>query len=92
MLLETLRLIAGGEIADLTDLADRLEVSPGLAVQMLEDLRQRGYLRLDQPGCTGGCEGCPLAATCSFQARPRLWTVTSKGSALLEDPSGASGP
>ncbi|MGQ9586219.1 MAG: FeoC-like transcriptional regulator [Anaerolineae bacterium] len=83
MLQDALRLMAEGGVRSLAELAERLEVSQDLALQMLEDLKRGGYLKADLMGCTGACEGCPAAHTCSLTAQARLWTVTPKGLALL---------
>jgi len=83
MLEEALGLVVRGEVGSLAELAERLDVSQPLATQMLEDLRRAGYLKLDLMGCTGACEGCSLAPTCSLTAQARLWTVTPMGLAVL---------
>jgi Mn-dependent DtxR family transcriptional regulator len=89
MLEDVLRLIARGEVAHLGELADQLGVSQDLGAQMVEDLGRLGYLRLDRIGCTETCQGCSLATGCSVSTKPRLWTVTPKGQALLgRDPAG----
>jgi hypothetical protein len=88
MLEDVLRLIARGEVAHLGELADQLGVSQELGGQMVEDLGRLGYLRLDMVGCSGACQGCSQATGCSVSTKPRLWTVTPKGQALLRRGAG----
>lgn len=83
MLEDLLRLVAEGRVANLDELATHLEVSRDLAAQMLADLAQAGYLKVERMGCTAGCEGCPVAAECALGPGLRLWTVTPKGQAWL---------
>jgi Mn-dependent DtxR family transcriptional regulator len=92
MLEDALRLVAEGRVGNLDELAARLEVSRDLAVQMLADLVQAGYLKVERMGCTAACEGCPLAEECALGPGVRLWTVTPKGQAWLSRGAGKRSP
>jgi len=65
MLRELLKIVQeGGSFYTPVELAQRLDVSAGLVIQMLADLERMGHLTntTEQPG---GCTNCPLVRRCS---------------------------
>lgn len=82
--LRFLRLLSGGGICSIADLARQLGVSDGLVTMMAEDLTRRGYLVALSGGgeCKTDCAGCGLAAGCSVpspQERLPTLTLTPRG-------------
>ena len=75
-----LRLLRDNEVQSQLDLAQKLNVSPGLVVQIARDLTRRGYL-LEGSGACGedepACGGCSAAHTCQIVST--VWTLTEKG-------------
>ena len=84
MLKQLLLTIGDASIVRPDDIARSLGVSPRLLAPMLDDLVGRGYLQPIVKPCSAPCESCPIAAACS-PAQSRLWTVTARGRALLEN-------
>jgi hypothetical protein len=83
MLLDTLRLLATGQVQNQIDLAERLNVSEALVVQMLQTLAFQGYLvpTMMGGGCTG-CAACHGSQPCCPPGRSpetRGWLLTPKG-------------
>lgn len=77
MLRESLRLIAAGSVTGVSDLAERLGVTPSLAEQLVADLVRLGYLQSPEATCSSRCRGCPLAQGCSRQLG--LFSITERG-------------
>lgn len=87
MLKKVLKELAAGNGYSLANLAQRLDVSEGLLIQMMEDLAGRGYLaplgRAEGGGCAS-CAGCAAAKSnscCppSASKAPQGWMLTPKG-------------
>ena len=76
MLRDGLRLIAGGEVTGIEDLASRLGVPPALAEGMVHELVRIGYLQTPDQACSSGCQGCPLGRQCA--GRGYLYALTEK--------------
>lgn len=83
MLRQLLRLAAGRGTMDLKALAVELGTTPAMVAQMLEQLQQQGYLQAVVQGCGAPCERCPLHSACLYRRQPRVWSLTTKGEALL---------
>ena len=79
MLEHLLKLIAGGSIQSLDDLANQLDVAPNLVSAMLGDLERMGYLNKVSGGCDKSCGGCPNQSMCGIMGGGELWSVTEKG-------------
>jgi predicted ArsR family transcriptional regulator len=77
MLRHLLQLVARDEAVRSTELASALGVSAALVDSMLEELAQRGYLRLVAAGCTA-CARCPARAACLFGNAARVWVPTER--------------
>ena len=78
MLRRLLELVARTGTARSTELARAMDVSTALVEPMLEELTQRGYLRLLSPGCAA-CARCPVRAACLFGNAARIWVLSVKG-------------
>ena len=79
MLEDLLRLVAGGSIQSLDDLAGKLNVPPSLVSAMLADLERMGYLNKVNSACDNSCSGCSSASMCGIIGGGDLWSVTEKG-------------
>ncbi len=80
MLHRLLRQIAEGtHLQTTTALADTLDTTPELVIQMTEQLARQGYLR-ENIQCADGCKSCSLKVACGAKnSGARLWAVTEKG-------------
>jgi DNA-binding Lrp family transcriptional regulator len=84
MLHQLLETIQAGEVQSLLELARKLNISPGMVLQMAKDLAARGYLQEMGADCNEpekGCPDCSVNSTC--QVIVRHWFLTEKGRALL---------
>lgn len=89
MLERLLGVLAKGGAHSPAELGRELGVARGLVEQMIEDLAQRGYLRLALDDCGDRCTGCPLTGRCFPKGQGRLWALTEKGrAASRESPKG----
>jgi len=71
--------------ASSAELAHALGVSTALVEPMLEELAQRGYLRLFAPGHAQPCERCPARAACLYRSQAPVWVLSAKGQGLATD-------
>lgn len=78
MLQRLLTLIAAGQQRSLAELAQKMEISPILLEEMLQQLVHQGYLE-DLTCRTTGCDGCPAKGACFTGAHQRMWALTVKG-------------
>jgi hypothetical protein len=62
-----------------TDLARQLGISEALVGAIIADLERRGYLQAVATGCSPGCSGCPLRASCVLGGLGRGWVLTPRG-------------
>lgn len=89
MLERLLRILAREEITTMGELAERLNTSPGLLEQMLQDLSRGGYVELVDIACNGHCAACEESPICALVHGKRVWRVTEKGFRLAarQEPS-----
>ncbi|MBN1877228.1 MAG: winged helix-turn-helix domain-containing protein [Anaerolineae bacterium] len=85
MLKRVLQELSTGNVRSQADLAQRLGISEGLLMQMMEELMHKGYLMpvMPTPAC-GGCSGCGVGKTCPTKTLDKLpasrkWILTAKG-------------
>jgi hypothetical protein len=50
---------------------------------MLDELAQRGYLRLLAPGYATACARCPARTACLYGNQARVWIFSAKGQKLV---------
>lgn len=79
-----LRLLSAGGLRSTSELAQKLGISNGLVVMMVEDLTRRGYLVAlsGAQECSTSCAGCGLASACNgarVQEGLPLLTLTPRG-------------
>jgi len=82
MLKKVLQALANGNVHSQADLANQLNVSEGLLVQMMKDLARKGYLVPLDTGASSGCATCKAScSSCSAHkiALPQGWELTAKG-------------
>ena len=84
MLRRLLHLVVTEGAAEVTALALALGASPRQTEQMLAELERRGYLEQIAAGCGQPCDRCPLRAACLYRHRARVWTLTRKGTRLVD--------
>lgn len=90
MLDRLLALLKTGGARHVSELARELGTTNSLVEAMLVDLCRMGYLRQEEQGCTGCCQGCPSAKVCALGSPPapsgpgkgRLWVLTEKAMRL----------
>ena len=75
-----LRLLAGGTVHTLAQLAAELGLDQELLKQMLLDLERAGYVQTISGCAEGQCRSCDLQGLCTLGQRQRVWIVTEKGS------------
>ena len=78
MLKQLLATVAAGRAGNTAELASALQVSPGLAEAMVNDLAHRGLLqRIGE--CGTPCPGCPAEMDCGPAPRRGAWMLTEAG-------------
>ncbi len=80
MLKRFLETIQAGDVQSLLEIADKLDISPGMVLQMAQDLTLKGYLQEIGSDCAEpqpGCSDCAVNSSC--QAIVRHWFLTEKG-------------
>jgi hypothetical protein len=91
MLQKFLQIIQQGEVQSHLEIAQKLKISPGMALQMAHDLARMGYLEESGGDCcsptpaSGGghsCGGCAASSAC--QVAFRQWALTKKGGKAVE--------
>ena len=92
MLQKFLQIIQQGGVQSHLEIARKLQISPGMALQIAHDLSRMGYLEESGGECgsinpvSGGstrhaCGGCAASSAC--QVGFRQWTLTKKGSGAI---------
>ena len=84
MLQRLLALVASSGIRNVRELAQQLNVSEGLVEGMLDQLQHMGYLRIANAACSGECEHCSLATSCTTDRTGRVWMLTAKGQRIAQ--------
>ncbi len=84
MLHKLLHIIQSGNVHSLKQLAQRLDVSQALLESMIDELVRMGYLKALEATCTNGCDGCPVASTCSIGGSGRIWALTEAGQRMVQ--------
>jgi DNA-binding Lrp family transcriptional regulator len=80
MLHRLLEILRDGEIQSLLEIAQKLNISSDMVLQMVNQLTERGYLqeiRIDCDETQAGCPDCPINNSC--QTIVRHWSLTEKG-------------
>jgi hypothetical protein len=82
MLQRFLRILQAGEAQSLAEMAHTMHLSPGMVIQISQDLAQKGYLLEVRADCSApqagdlqeGCTGCPAHSGCGVNIR--RWFLT----------------
>lgn len=87
MLQHFLQVINDQEAGNLTDLARRMQISPGMTLQIADDLSKKGYLEeisldCEQPQQTP-CADCGVRNMC--KSINRYWILTPKGKKAISE-------
>lgn len=83
-----LTLLQEGKTRRLVDIAAALEQQPAAVQERLEELAERGYLRLMSGECPSRCEGCPFRLPCVAGYGDQVWTLSARGAqARLDEPA-----
>jgi hypothetical protein len=80
MLHRFLKTIQAGDVQSLLEIARKMDISPGLVLQMANDLTKRGYLQEIGSDCEqpqAGCPDCSVRSNC--QIIVKHWFLTEKG-------------
>jgi hypothetical protein len=92
VLVELLQRLVSEEIMTLEDLARRMEISPPLLEQMLQDLMRGGYIEDVASSCDTGCTACQEHSVCALVQGKRIWRLTDKGFRLARGSQSATHP
>jgi hypothetical protein len=80
MLHRFLDILNAGDVQSLLELARKLDISPGMVLQIANDLTEKGYLQEIGADCNDpqqGCSDCAVNSSC--QVPVRHWFLTEKG-------------
>jgi hypothetical protein len=81
MFQQFLQIVQQGQVSNQIEIAQKLGISPGMALQIARDLAKRGYLQSSEgDSCSThgeACGGCPLGGSC--QGLFNAWSLTEKG-------------
>jgi len=76
-----LQIVRSGAVQSQFEIAEKLNISPEMVVQIARDLTARGYLEGAAEECspveTSGCSGCPAGSACHSSIS--TWGLTEKG-------------
>jgi hypothetical protein len=91
MLFQLLKTIQTGEVHNLQEIALSMNISQEMAIQIIEELANKGYLvevsaDCDSPKNT--CSNCPVNTHC--QSFIKQWVLTEKGNAAASARPSAS--
>jgi DNA-binding Lrp family transcriptional regulator len=84
MLRRFLEMVRTGEVQSLLEIARSMDISPDMALQIMQELTKKGYLEEIGTDCEQpqkGCSDCPLNSTC--QETVRRWFLTEKGRSVI---------
>lgn len=84
MLQQFLKIVETGEVLNHFQIAQQMKISPGMVVQIAQDLARRGYLAEYNAECceqNPACEGCMLSSGCHQNGH--TWILTDKGKKAL---------
>ena len=82
MLVAFLKVIKDGNLMSMLEVAQKLQIAPGMAYRIAEELAHKGYLEEVGVDCGtpgSGCTGCPAGGSCG--SHTRRWLLTAKGDA-----------
>lgn len=84
MLREILRILNDDGYFSISQLAEKINSSPGAAEGALQQLIRMGYIKKEETGesCTTFCGSCPYAQQCSKEVI-NTYEITSRGKELL---------
>jgi DNA-binding Lrp family transcriptional regulator len=77
-------MVRTGEVQSLLEIARSMDISPDMALQIMQELTKKGYLEEIGTDCEQpqkGCSDCPLNSTC--QETVRRWFLTEKGRSVI---------
>jgi len=83
MFQQFLRIVHSGSVQSQFEIAQKLNVSPDMVLQIVRELTTRGYLQgaatLDDcdPNSKHACTDCPMGSAC--QSSFNTWSLTEKG-------------
>ena len=80
MFYQFLEIVQNGHVQSLLEIAQKMSISPDMALQMAIDLTNRGYLEAIGGNCDvpqNACSDCPAGSAC--QSTVRHWCLTEKG-------------
>jgi hypothetical protein len=72
--------VQSGHVQSLLEIAQKMNISQDMVLQIAEDLTNRGYLQEIGGDCNvpqGSCSDCPASSGC--QTMTRHWFLTRKG-------------
>jgi DNA-binding Lrp family transcriptional regulator len=84
MLHRFLEIIRTGEVQNLLEIAQKMDISPIMVSQIVKELTTKGYLEEIKVGCDKNqtsCSNCPINVSC--QVILKHWSLTEKGKAAI---------
>ena len=84
MLHQLLNIIQIGEVHNLGEIAQSMNISAAMALQIIKELTQKGYLQEINADCSeskNACSDCPANNGC--HALIRQWLLTEKGKTIV---------
>lgn len=86
MLHRFLETIQAGEVQSLLEIARTMDISPGMVLQIAQELTNKGYLKEIGTNCNvqqNGCSDCPANSGC--QVIMKHWFLTEKGKTAVSN-------
>ena len=89
MLHRLLEIMQTGEVQSLAEIAQAMDISPEMVLQIIQELTHKGYLQEIGADCSvpqegepqGGCSDCPASSGCRVTIR--RWFLTEKGRSAI---------
>jgi len=75
-----LQIVKNGEIQSQLEIAQMMQISPAMVVEIAQELTKRGYLSEYNEACHAqatNCLSCGVSAACQIMGR--TWSLTEKG-------------
>ncbi len=91
MLQQFLHIVSQGSVQSQFEIAEKMGISPDMALQVARELTNKGYLKGAVEACDntqsgGSCSGCPMGSSCHINVQS--WVLTEKGEKVVRSRPG----
>ena len=85
MMIKVLRIISENKSISINAIAEQLNVSKAVIMQVIKNLIDMEYIKKIELKCDGGCKGCSNKSSCADNSMiMSVMEITEKGKEMLE--------